>query len=323
MSTKVFITIDTEEDNWGEYEETIGTVDNILTLPRLQSLFNKYGAIPTYLINYPVASQQQSINILSSLLSEGRCEIGTHCHPWNTPPFVEELNSKTSRMCNLSYDLLIMKMNYLHKTIEDNFHVNPVTFRAGRWAFNENVARCLTELGYLVDTSMTPFVDWSNTHGENYRGTPTHPYYFKADNIRKHDAIGDLLEVPPTIGFCQSNTKLCDLVKNKISKGALSKFHLLGILERLNLLNFHWLSPELSNGKEMIKLSQSFVKSGHHFLNMSFHSTSLLPGKNSFVKNNYELSILLNNIEVFLQYAAKNNFEFLPLSKAASIVERH
>ena len=73
----------------------------------------------------------------------------------------------------------------------------------------------------------------------------------------------------------------------------------------------------------MIKLSKNFVKSGHSFLNMSFHSTSLLPGKNPFVKNNHELTMFLNDIEIFLQYAVNNNFEFLPLSKAASLVERH
>lgn len=323
MSTKVFITIDTEEDNWGDYNETVGTVENIMALPRLQSLFNRYGAVPTYLINYPVASQQQSVKVLSSFLNEGTCEIGTHCHPWNTPPFVEELNSMNSMMCNLDYELLIKKMNYLHKTIKNNFHINPVTFRAGRWAFSEEVARCLTELGYLVDTSMSPFIDWSDNYGPNFRGSSTRPFYFKANNIRAHDKNGELLEVPPTIGFYQSNFKLCDYVKNGISNSALSKLHLLGILERLNLLSFHWLSPELSSGKEMVKLSKRFVESGHHFLNMSFHSTSLLPGKTPFVKNERELMVFLDNIEMFLQYAVKNGFEFLPLSEAVSFVDRH
>ena len=89
------------------------------------------------------------------------------------------------------------------------------------------------------------------------------------------------------------------------------------------MLNFYWLSPELSSGKEMIKLSKRFVASGHHFLNMSFHSTSLLPGKSPFVKNERELIIFLDKIEMFLQYSVKNNFEFLPLSAAVSLVERH
>ncbi len=322
MTTKVFITIDTEEDNWGDYKATVATVENILALPQLQSLFNEYGAVPTYLVNYPVARQQQSVEVLSSFLKEGVCEIGAHCHPWNTPPVEEELNARNSMMCNLDYELLIRKMNCLHKTIEDNFHIKPVVFRAGRWALNEDVARCLSELGYLVDSSMSPFVDWSDNFGPNFRDSSTHPFYFKADNICQHDKVGELLEVPPTIGFYQSNFRLCDKVVHTISNSVLSRLRLLGILDRLQLLNFHWLSPELSSGKEMIKLSKHFVKSGHNYLNMSFHSTSLLPGKSPFVRNERELILFLDKIEVFLQYATKNNFEFLPLSKAISLVER-
>lgn len=320
MSTKVFITIDTEEDNWGDYN---GTVENIMTLPQLQSLFNKYGAVPTYLINYPVVSQQRCVVVLSSFLNEGVCEIGTHCHPWNTPPITEELNAKNSMTCNLSYDMLIDKMNCLHKTIENNFHMKPVSFRAGRWALNEDVARCLSELGYLVDTSMSPFVDWSNNFGPNFRDSSIHPFYFKPNDIGVHNNSGELLELQPIIGFYQSNFKRCDYVQNKISKGRWSKLRLLGMLDRLNLLNFHWLSPELSSGEEMVKLSKRFVKSGHDFLNMSFHSTSMLPGKSPFVRDGRELTMFLNKIEIFLQYAVKNNFEFLPLSEAVSLVERN
>jgi hypothetical protein len=322
MSTKVIITIDTEEDNWGDFTDTVGTVDNIMALPRLQSLFNEYGAIPTYLVNYPVASQQRSIDVLSSFLNEGVCEIGTHCHPWNTPPITEELNAKNSMMCNLDYDLISEKMSFLHKTIEENFNVKPVSFRAGRWGLNEDVARCLTELGYLVDTSMSPFVDWSPYHGPNFRQSSTQPFYFEANNISAHNKHGKLLEIPPTIGFYQKSFRLCDYARNIISKGVLSKLRLLGILDRLRLLNFHWLSPELSNGQEMVLLSKRFVKSGHRFLNMSFHSTSLLPGKSPFVSNEKELSVFLGKIEYFLQYAVKNGAEFLPLSKAVTLIDR-
>jgi hypothetical protein len=322
MSTKVFITIDTEEDNWGDYNATVGAVDNILCLPKLQALFNKYGAIPTYLINYPVASQQRSIKVLSSFLEEGVCEIGTHCHPWNTPPVDEELNAKNSMMCNLDYELLIDKMSHLHQTILENLKVNPVVFRAGRWAFNDRVAKCLTELGYLVDTSMSPFVDWSPYHGPDFSKSSTYPFYFNTDKIDKNNNEVDLLEIPPTIGFFQKNFELCDYVKNKIRNTRLSKLRLLGILDRLNMLNFHWLSPELSNGNVMVKLSKRFVKLGHSFLNMSFHSTSMLPGKSPFVGDEVGLVDFLGRIEVFLQYAVENNFEFLPLSEAVSHVAR-
>lgn len=321
MSVKVFITIDTEEDNWGNFFDTVGAVENISALPRLQSLFNKYGAIPTYLINYPVASQQESIDILTGFLDEGVCEIGTHCHPWNTPPTEEEPSAVNSMMCNLDYGLLIQKMTHLHNTIEKNFGVEPVVFRAGRWGFNEDVAKCLVNLGYKIDTSMSPFVDWSQYHGPDFRGASTRPYFFDANNIRSPLEQGELLEIPPTVGYLQPNFKVCDYVKNRISNGYLSKLRLLGILDKLRLLNFNWLSPEVSDGPDMVVLSRRFVKSGHKFLNMSFHSTSMLPGKSPFVKDEADLQVFLDKIEMFLKYADDNGFEFLPLSKAADLVE--
>jgi hypothetical protein len=131
-----------------------------------------------------------------------------------------------------------------------------------------------------------------------------------------------LLEIPPTIGYFQSTVALCDNIKNFIQKSKLSKLRLLGVLDRLQLLNFHWLSPELATGEQMVMLANGFVKSGHQFLNMSFHSTSMLPGKSPFVKNANELTEILSRIEIFLAYARKNNFEFLPLAKSIEHVDR-
>lgn len=314
MAIKVFITIDTEEDNWDNYSVLNNSVDNIERLPVLQKLFDKYNAIPTYLVNYPVATTPSSIEILSTFLKRGVCEIGAHCHPWNTPPFNEELSEKNSMMCHLPYDLLIEKMGNLHEAIKSNLHTTPVSFRAGRWGFNKDVAKCLLEFGYKIDTSISPFVDWSIYHGPNFRKASTYPYYFEADDIFKKSSEGSLLEIPPTIGYFQSNFKLCDRLTYIFNKPPLSKLRLLGLLSRLGLVNFYWLSPELSSGGDMIGLAKRFVKKGHKFLNMSFHSTSLYPGKSPFVKNEAELKDFLNRIEVFLKYAVDNKFEFSPLS---------
>ena len=315
MTVKVYITIDTEEDNWGEFHRNC-SVENIERLPALQSLFDKYSAIPTYLINYPVATTPSSIKILSEFEQKGVCEIGTHCHPWNTPPFTEELSAENSMMCNLPYDLLIEKLTNLHNKIIENFGITPSSFRAGRWGFNNDVARCLTELNYKVDTSISPFVDWSMYHGPNFRGSETHQYFIDSNNIKQVRDHGDLLEVPPTIGYLQSNFSLCDSLLYSLKRKPFSKLGIAGLFDKLNLINFHWLSPELSNGPEMVALAKRFIKSGHNFLNMSFHSTSLLPGKSPFVRNEADLQIFLNKIETFLQYALENNFEFSGISDA-------
>ena len=116
---------------------------------------------------------------------------------------------------------------------------------------------------------------------------------------------------------------MCDFVKHMIIESKLSKLRLLNILDRLNLLSFYWLSPELSGGEDMVKLSKNFVSSGYQFLNMLFHSTSLFPGKSPFVSDEVSLVEFFDKIETFLQYAHRNNFEFLPLSDAVPRVERH
>jgi len=316
MGIKLFITIDTEEDKWGDYTSTEGTVENINQLPLLQKIFNQYGAIPTYLINYPVATSLSSIQTLSSFLNDGTCEIGTHCHPWNTPPFIEELNRKNSMMCHLPYELLYEKMDFLHEAIKSNFGVSPITFRAGRWGFNETVARCLVEFGYKVDTSISPFVDWTPNCGPNYLNAHTQSYYFNPDNIFKPvcNDSRTIFEVPPTIGYLQKSSRLRKFLQNRLGKEPFTQLRLLGILNRLRFLNFHWLSPELSTGEEMVSLAKSFVKNGHTFLNMSFHSNSMLPGKNPFVRTEEDLKNFLNRIEVLLKYAVEQNYDFLPLA---------
>ena len=225
-------------------------------------------------------------------------------------------------MCNLSYELLMKKMSHLHEAIIQNFDTSPVSFRAGRWGFNNDVARCLIDLGYKIDTSISPFVDWTPYHGPNFRHTSTHPYYFSPESIFKPAQSGQLLEVPPTIGFYQSNFRFCDALHYSLKGTIGSKLRLLGILDRLRLLNFHWLSPELSNGDEMVNLAKRFVKSGHQFLNMSFHSTSMLPGKSPFVQNENDLRVFLNKIEIFLKYATKSRFEFLPMAESVNYISK-
>jgi hypothetical protein len=321
MQVTVFITIDTEEDLWSDYRKTNNPVDNISCLPKLQALFDRYGAIPTYLINYPVATNDEARKILLEIFDGGRCEIGSHCHPWNTPPFEKRIDDGGSMMCNLSFDVISRKMETLHKAIIERFNITPKCFRAGRWGFGADVARCIQELGYRVDTSVTPFIDWADDGGPNYVNAATLPYRFVADNVLNENPEGPLLEVPPTVGFLQKNFNACNSLRQRITTGPLSRFHFLGILDALRMLNLRWLSPEQNNGPGLIRLSQIFVKKGHPFLNMSFHSNSMLPGANPFVKTEQQLRRFLDHIEMFLSYALKNNMKFAPLSRAFELIK--
>ena len=180
---KLIVTIDTEEDNWSRYSATDNPVKNIERLPHLQSLFDIFGVKPTYLVSYPVATSPRSVDILRGFLDEGKCEIGMHCHPWNTPPFEEEINNYNTMLCNLPEELQYKKMENLHKMILRNFGIVPVSFRAGRWGFNQGVARALCRLGYRVDTSVTPFENWVIYQGPDFSGFDPFPFRFDPESF--------------------------------------------------------------------------------------------------------------------------------------------
>ncbi len=64
-------------------------------------------------------------------------------------------------------DLLSDKLKNLTEHIESAFGKRPLSFRSGRYGFNENVARVLVENGYLIDSSVTPLLSW-----DVYKGIP-------------------------------------------------------------------------------------------------------------------------------------------------------
>lgn len=317
MPVYFVITIDTEEDEWGSWEKTENGVENVQRLSLIQQIFDRYRAIPTYLITYPVAADQSSSRLLEEISRSGRCEIGAHCHPWNTPPFEEAITNRNTMICNLPRELQYRKLEKLHEIIINRFGVIPTSFRAGRWALGSSVATSLEKLGYQVDTSVTPYFSWTGLYGPDFSKGLPFPYRFTPDHILSEDLHGSVLELPPTIGFLQIDFDRCANTRRWIMEGRLSQFHLLGLLDRLRILNLRWLSPELTSLKDMILLIKRFMVKGYSFLNLMFHSNSLLPGKSPFIRNEEGLQVFLNKIQTLLTFAAENNFIFLSLTAAA------
>jgi hypothetical protein len=312
MTARFFITIDTEEDDWGEYRSSGFSLDAVRQLSRVQEIFDAYGAIPTYLVTYPVVKEEDARGFFVDNLGSGRCEIGTHCHPWNTPPFVEELNERHSMLCNLPYSVVRDKIATLRDEISKSLGVVPVCFRSGRWGFGPDVARALIELGFRVDTSVTPYVDWATSGGPDYRGAPTHAYHFRPDEILTAAPNGSLLEVPVTIGFLQGNEAFG---RRAIAAGRIArKLHIRGILDVARIVNLRWLSPELSTAREMIALAKRELLRKCTYLNMSFHSTTLLPGKTPFVRTAQDLEEFLRRIDALVKFVASEGVVFSGLA---------
>jgi len=306
-----------EEDNWARYSATENPTQNIQEIPQLQKLFDQYGVKPTYLVTYPVVNDPHSVKVLKSIVDEGKCEIGMHCHPWNTPPYNKQavIREEDTMLCNLADSVVFEKLSHLHTAICQRFGVTPVSFRAGRWGFSASTAQALRQLKYRVDSSVCPYIDWTCYHGPNYTEFTPALFRFNDDIWRENGDIGDLLEIPASIGFLQKSFSICQKMMEMAETRIVRRAHLKGIMDRLRLINKRWLSPEITSLDSMISLARRFEKNGYPCINMTFHSTSLLYQFSSIVQRKQDQHAFFHKIQRFLAEANKNGWISRTLSE--------
>jgi len=162
-----------------------------------------------------------------------------HCHPWNTPPFEETRSKRNMMLYNLPVPLQFKKLKFLHQTIITNVNTIPISFRAGQWGFSQAALPCLQELGYKIDTSVTPYTDWSDKGGPNYSQFSLKPYYFTSNGNSKPEPAEKMLEVPPTIDFMQNNVNLSRILFNCLQTYPVNRLHQMMNRKRQEMLRHH------------------------------------------------------------------------------------
>ena len=314
---KLIVTIDTEEDNWGDFRRDGWTLQNIDCVPALQGLFESYGVIPTYMVTYAAATGDRSRSILREISQSGKCEIGAHCHPWHTPPLEEVIGARNSMLCNLPPELQHEKVRRLDDAIREHVGVRPSSFRSGRWGYGTEVARCLHQLGYTVDSSIASYTDWSLSHGPDFSRLSPSPFRFSPERIFTPVPDGPMLEVPATIGYAQEDFSRANATYQWVRRWSGSARIWVSLLDHLRVVNRIWLSPETSTAEEMIQLARVMMRTGHPVLNMVFHSPALAVGLTPFVRTPAEQRALIRRIETFLQFTRSANIESISLSNAS------
>lgn len=101
------VVVDTEEEfDWTKpFDRNATGVSHMREIGRLQGVFEECGIVPTHVIDYPIATQQESIRPLKEYAEAGRAAIGAHLHTWVTPPFEEEVTARNSFQGNLTREL--------------------------------------------------------------------------------------------------------------------------------------------------------------------------------------------------------------------------
>lgn len=303
------MTIDTEEDNWEPVRENI-TTKNIEQLPKLQKLFDQYHVKPTYLTTYEVVKQNQSAAIIKEFAGSKKCEIGAHLHPWNTPPLKESFTPQNTMLNNLDKKLQLEKLDTLTSLITKVAGRKPIAFRAGRYGINQSMLDNLIQQGYKVDSSYTPFFNWKKYYGIDFSN------YSNLEMQKLFHTSTDkfIIEMPITIAFKQK--------KYATAKYLFSKFKntkIIGLLERLGLLNIIYLSNEQYSFKQLSSLTDSVIHNYIPILVFSFHSNNLVPGLTPFVQNSDDLIRFYDTLKNIIEYFLKKEMQPITLSEVISI----
>jgi hypothetical protein len=318
----VAISIDTEEDDWGAYVPEGATSANIAHLRQLQALFDRHDARPTYLVNRAPLLEPEAVAVLGELAAHPHVEIGAHCHPWNTPPFPSSEGPVRTMMCAYTAAENAAKLAEVGRLLRGELGVEPRSFRAGRWGFGPTVARPLADLGYEVDCSVSPFIDWSSASGPDYSDAPHRPYRFDPVAPLTPRTDGRLLQLPTTVGFLWGEPRRRAALRRGLERSLLRRLKVVGILDRAGVLSKRWLSPEHATGEEMVRLADASVALGQSFLQLTFHSCTLLPGATPFVRDDRDRQAFLGAIDRFLRHCVERGFAFGTLSEAGALYPR-
>ncbi|GGD88972.1 hypothetical protein GCM10011515_05810 [Tsuneonella deserti] len=276
------LTVDTEEEfDWsGPFTRDRHGMSHFTHIPRFQSFCEELGVVPVYLVDWPVATSPQAVEVIGSAVSAGRAEVGIQLHPWVNPPFEEEVGAFTSYAGNLPFALEREKFFRLRDKIEQAFGVPPLIYRAGRYGLGRDTASILREARVPIDSSVRANFDYRAGHGPDYSRHPLAPYWVDSERA--------LLELPLTTvywGMLRRQGRWIHPLLGRIPRmtGAFSR---LGLLERIAL------TPEGVTAEEALRGIDMAIDDRLPLLVLSFHSPSLAPGNTPYVRSEADLERL-------------------------------
>lgn len=177
------------------------------------------------------------------------------------------------------------KIKNLTEMIENRLGVRPVSYRAARYGADLDTIKALQKLGYKVDSSVTPEINWQKRGGPDHSRAPKQPYFISTNDYYSAGDSG-ILEAPITI-----SGKRFPFISGK-------------------WMFYRWLRPTHMTGFEMKMLVAQFAKNyAEPVLNLMFHSMEVLPGKTPFVRTKFGQKMYLKRLESVLSYMKKMSFE--------------
>ncbi len=293
------LAIDAEEDfDW--LQPLPGTPYDTACMRHLgqpQSITGAYGLRPAYLLTYPVLQDVEAVRELRRYAERGDCVLGVQLHSWVTPPLEGDTDIRASFASNSSPALEERKLLRLMEAFRERFGVPPRMFRSGRYGIGPATPALLERYGFEVDVSLAPRTQATAEGGPDFSAVDCTPFWF---GERRR-----VLEVP----LCRSVVGWGGRIARDLYLSADSQFQtdsvrkpVHSLLTGLRAAERVTLSPEGNDLAAVRRLVDHLIDRGERVLTVSFHSSSLRPGRSPYVRSKRDLHLFYDRLSAILSY---------------------
>ena len=303
----VVVSIDTECDKGPGWKTQFPLRFRSVTegVPKVFSpFFRKHGLVPTYLVSPEILQDPECVAVLRGI--EG-AELGTHLHGEFIEPEADRDAPVTSTP-QTAYAPAVEreKLKNLTELFASRFGRRPASFRAGRFALGPRSLAFLDELGYRVDSSVTPFRtnEYPGGLSSNYWGAPLAPYHPSAEDPRRAGSLR-LLEVPVTI-LAPAMAGWPSFLLRRLNDRAVSRAPLRRLLK--GPIEKMWVRPLRGTPDQLVAWADTVIstweRSSTPVLNVMFHSVEVIPAASPYTQTEGEVRELLGGLDTLFEHLA-------------------
>jgi hypothetical protein len=324
--TRLVITVDTEpDDQWappvrGRLPQL--TFENTRGLHRLSDHARRLGIAMTWMTSYATARDPLSAALLRECAAGGD-EIAGHLHGWETPPFADFDSGARPFIGEYPAAMRLAKHETLVRAHEDAFGRRPLSYRAGRWGVDALELEHITALGYEIDSSIAPGIDFRDRCGLRALG-PDFRRHLRAGPPRPARA-GTLWQVPVSvtpIGPLGRGPAGATVARFAARRGPRSQAGVLAhrALDRSGLQRLVWVRPLRHPRDLLVAATRELVRQGAPILNVMFHSSEAFVGTSPLSRTRADTDRLYGDLAAIVRAAVEAGAEPCTLRDAVAAV---
>lgn len=290
------ITVDTEPDDQWAPPGPDGLLPpfafaNTRGLGRLADFLHGRGVPTTWMTSYTVARDAESARVLRRLRDRGD-ELAGHLHGWETAPYSDIDRRHEPFIYEYDAETRLAKHRVLWESHCDAFDAPPVSYRAGRWGVDDLELEHLAELGYRIDSSVPPGIDFRDRRGLHALG-PDFRHHLRPGGPHNHHD-GRLWHVPASVflagrlGDGPAATRLAHFHLDRSRPRSVAR-GLSAVLERTGLSELRWIRPSKHPAPVLARATRTLLRRGAPIVNVMTHSSEAFLGTSPWSRTEEEV----------------------------------